>query len=451
MANKIIKRGTIHRVGLFMYGLIYIAFFFINCSELPVFREGILFPQIKWPAVTVKLLETKESLDISSNGALFIRCFFSEGEPSIYYASAEMQIGLADGGITLAERTQGELENNLCKVLFSPKGDKSWIYLNEEPYRGALEVITSNNSESLKIFNLIHVEDYLKGVVPAEMGKLSKQEMEALKAQAIAARTYALSRLGRHRDKGYDLEATVTDQVYKGIKGEDALASLAVELTRGEVLTHDGKLICAYYHANSGGKTEFIEKVWDKPKKDYLVPVDDESFCSWSDKYKWQESWTKGALERNLHDFLATSVSFPSGVFGDLVNLKINKRTDSGRVEVLDIVTDWGSYRVYGDKIRQALRRGSNGNSILPSTCFDLEIERDSDGSIQRIIAHGRGNGHGVGMCQTGAIGMARKGYSYEDILTHYYSGAKLSKCYGKNKLQADKLTCYVSPSSCIP
>jgi stage II sporulation protein D len=96
----------------------------------------------------------------------------------------------------------------------------------------------------------------------------------------------------------------------------------------------------------------------------------------------------------------------------------------------LEAVTDSGTYQIYRDKIRWALKRGSDPNLILPSTLFDLEIERGFDGSIISVTARGHGNGHGVGMCQTGAIGMARQGYSYEDILTHYYPGVNIVKSY---------------------
>lgn len=430
MFSKIVEWGAIYRTKLFTPSLAGIALLLFSCAEAPVLREEVFYPQIKQPAVRIKLLETKNSLTISSNGSFVIRCFPGEGEPSIFYASAEMLVKLSDGGISLRQKTQGELETNLHKVSFFPKEDNLWIYLNGKPYRGVLEMTTSKNPGSLQVLNLIFVEDYLKGVVPAEMGKLGQQELEALKAQAIAARTYSLSRLGQYADEGYDLEASVADQIYKGVEGEDPLVNQAVELTWGKVLTHKGKLIHAYYHANSGGRTEYVEKVWNKPKESYLISVDDKDFCAWAENYSWKESWTKEALERNLHKFLATSVSFPNGELGDLVNLKIHKRSDSGRVGALDVVTDWGSYRICGDKIRWALKRGTNYNSILPSTCFDLEIERDSDGSIERIIARGRGNGHGVGMCQTGAIGMARMGYSYKDILVHYYPGAKIADCY---------------------
>jgi len=430
MFRKIIKWGIIHTAKLFKLSLIGIPLLFLSCVEAPVFREEVFFPQIKQPAVTIKLLETKNILTVSSNGSFVIRGFPWKGEPFVYYASAEMQIKLSDGGITLAQRIQGELETNLHKVSFFPKEDKFWIYLNGKPYRGGLEITTSMNPCSLLVLNLIFVEDYLKGVVPAEIGKLDKQEMEALKAQAIAARTYSLSCLGQYAEGRYDLEASVADQIYKGVEGEDPLVNQAVELTRGEVLAHNGKLICAYYHANSGGKTEFIERVWNKPKESYLIPIDDENFCSWSKNYTWEENWTKEALERNIQKFLDTLVTFSAGEFGNLLNLHIKERSPSGRVEALDVVTERGSYRIRGDKIRWALKRGSNPNSILPSTWFDLKIERGNDNSINRVIAWGRGKGHGVGMCQTGAIGMARKGYPYKDILIHYYPGVKIIKCY---------------------
>ena len=434
MFSKDIKCETIHRARLLKLSLAGVALFFLSCAEMPIFREEVFYPQTKQPAVTIKLLKTKKSLTVSSSGSFVIRCLPREGEPSTYYASAEMLVKLSGGGINLSEKTQGELETNLYRVAFIPKKSSFWLYLNGKPYRGALNITASRNPGSLLVLNPIYVEDYLKGVVPAEMGKLRRLELEALKAQAVAARTYSLSRLGQYADGGYDLEASVADQIYKGVEGEDHLVNRAVELTRGEVLTHEGKLICAYYHANSGGKTEYIEKVWDNPKESYLIPIDDKDFCSWSENYRWEESWTKEALERNIKEFLDTFVTFSDGEFGNLLNLQIKERSPSGRVEVLEVVTDGEVYPIRADKIRWALRRGNGTASILPSTWFDLKIERGSDSFIQRVIARGRGNGHGVGMCQTGAIGMARKGYSYQDILTYYYPGVKITKYYGKIK-----------------
>ncbi|MFQ6032602.1 MAG: SpoIID/LytB domain-containing protein, partial [Candidatus Zixiibacteriota bacterium] len=320
----------------------------------------------------------------------------------------------------------------------------SYLFLNGRPYRGMLEVVlspknsqgrfdkltTSKNPKSLLVLSVVWVEDYLKGVVPAEIGKLSVEEIEALKAQAIAARTYSLSHLGQYGGLGYDLEASVIDQVYSGVDGEDPLVNFAIKRTAGKVIAYRGKLISAYYHANCGGKTGYIEKVWDKPQESYLISVDDDDFCSWAKNYSWEETWSKKDLEKNLSAFLDSLELLQKERFGNLFDLIVKERTPSGRIKVLEIVTDSETYRIYKDKIRWALKRGSDSNLILPSTLFDLEIERQFDNSIRSVTARGHGNGHGVGMCQTGAIGMARKGFSYQDILTHYYPGVKIIKSY---------------------
>lgn len=410
--------------------LLILSLLFVSCAERPVFREEAFYPKIKRPVVTVKLLETTGGLTVSSEESFAIRCSPVQGEPSVYYATGEIEVKFSPDGITLFQKTQGSLEASLRKVSFFPKKGKSWLCVNGKPYRGVIEVTPSRKAKALLALNVIHVEDYLEGVVKAEIGKLSRLEIEALKAQAVAARTYALSRTGQHADEGYDLEATVDDQVYSGVEGEYPLADQAIKLTKGRVLTYQGRLVCAYYHASCGGETEYIEKVWDKPAEPYLVPANDTGFCSWSKSFRWEESWTKDVLKRNIQEFLDTVQPPVAGEFGDLLDLRIKERSPSGRVEVLEVVTDTGIYPIRADKIRWALKRGDDSNSILPSTWFDLDIQRAGDGSIQKIVARGQGNGHGVGMCQSGAIGMARNGYSYKDILLHYYPGAKITKCY---------------------
>jgi stage II sporulation protein D len=408
--------------------------FMVACAEKPVYREEIYYPKTKQPVVRVKLLQTNENIVIGSKGSSVIKCFNQKGRGSTYYASANLIVGFSKDGIALSESTQGELEVNLTKVIFLPKKDNSYLFLNGKPYRGALEVVLSpkysqsENPESLMVLNIVYVEDYLKGVVPAEIGKLRDEEIEALKAQAIAARTYSLSRLGQYESSGYDLEASVVDQVYNGVEGEIPLVNEAIKDTKGRVLVYGKKLIHAYYHANCGGRTEYIERVWDKPPESYLIPVDDNDFCSWAKNYNWEETWRKEDLERNLTLFLDSCEVLPPGGFGNLVDLVVKERSPSGRIELLDVVTDSGTYPIYRDKIRWALKRGSDHNLILPSTLFDLEIQRGFDNSIQWVTAKGHGNGHGVGMCQTGAIGMARKGYTYKEILAHYYPSAKIVK-----------------------
>lgn len=408
---------------------------FFGCAEMPVYREEVFYPKIKQPAVTVKLLETEENIVIAPKESFVIRCFSEKEDRAVYYASDSIRVGIWGDGIVLSEGTQNEFERDLNKVSFLPQKDDSYLFLNGKPYRGALEVVLAmgnppgKNQKSLLVLNIVYVEDYLKGVVPAEIGKLSDQEIEALKAQAVAARTYSLSRLGQYENLGYDLEASVVDQIYTGAEGENPLVNEAIKDTKGKVLVFGEKLIHAYYHANCGGRTEYIERVWDKPKESYLISVNDD-FCSWAKNYTWEETWSKEDLEKNLSAFLDSIGLLPQEGFGNLVDLVIKERSPSGRIEVLEVVTDSGTYQIYRDKIRWALKRGSDPNLILPSTLFDLEIQRGFDNSIEWVTAKGHGNGHGVGMCQTGAIGMARQGYSYEDILTHYYPGVNIVKSY---------------------
>ncbi len=424
------------KVSLGRISLPLLILFFIGCAEMPVYREEVFYPKIKQPAVTVKLLETDEDIVISPKESFVIRCSHEKGDRAVYYASAGIRVGVSEDGIVLSESDQGQMETHLSQASFFPQQDDSYLFLNGKPYRGALEVVLgsknpqSKNSKSLQVLNVVWVEDYLKGVVPAEIGKLTEEEIEALKAQAIAARTYSLSRLGQYEDSGYDLEASVIDQVYNGVDEEDPLINFAIEQTEGEVIAHRGKLINAYYHANSGGKTESIENVWGRQDVPYLVSVNDDEFCSWAKNYSWEETWSKKDIERNISLYLDSIKLLPEEGFGELIDLVIKERSPSGRIQILETVTESGTYRIYKDKIRWALKRGSDPNLILPSTLFDLEIQRGFDNSIQWVTAKGHGNGHGVGMCQTGAVGMAREGYSCEEILTYYYPGVNIIKSY---------------------
>lgn len=417
-------------IRLFYLGLGLLTFLLSSCAEKPVFRKEVYYPKIKQPAVIVKLLEVKNSLIVGSGKSFSARCSPSEGEPTVYYSSAPLEVKLSVEGFSVGPASQGDLETDLCQATFLPKDEKSFLSLNGKPYRGVLEITYHQETSMLLVLNIVNLEDYLKGVVPVEMGKLGKSEVEALEAQAIAARTYALFQANQNQKRGYDLEATLLDQTYWGVEVEDPLVNQAIKNTRGKVLTYKGKLICAYYSTNCGGKTEYIEKVWDKPEEPYLIPVDDSAFCSWSKNSNWEERWNKEMLERNIKGYLDSTIGPPGNEWGNLLDLKIKERAPSGRVEWLEVITDKGTYPIRADKIRWALKKPNDSNSILPSTWFDLEIERGEDNSLKQVIARGHGNGHGVGMCQNGAFGMARAGYSYKDILTHYYTGIKIIKCY---------------------
>jgi stage II sporulation protein D len=387
---------------------------------------------IPLPIVKVRLPNTARDIVMNSKNTFLVLGYHHMKSPTTYFESEHTRIMSYGNGMVLFDESQGVMEIGLKRVTFIPGNDLAYLHLNGKPYRGILEVIFTYKGlsypkpQKLMILNIVNLEDYLKGVVPAEIGSLPEAEIEAVKAQSVAARTYAISRLDQYEDLGYDLEATVKDQVYNGVEGEDTSVSRAIESTAGLVLTRDGEPIDAYYHANCGGMTEYIERVWDKPPEPYLVPVADD-YCHWAEKYSWEESWSRSDLEENLTAYLDTLPNFPVEGFGNLVDLNILQRSPSGRVEVLEVVTDSARYEIYRDRIRWALRRGSDSSRILPGTLFDLEIERDAYGSIDRVRAVGNGSGHGVGMCQTGIIGRARQGLSLQEILTNYYTNVKLS------------------------
>jgi stage II sporulation protein D len=413
-------------------GLILISIFIYNCAQMPLYREEPYYRRLKIPSVKVMLLETKENLEVAPAGSFVIRCYNqkNEGKNSEYFSSAQIWIKVKAEGITLGAKGQKELESKLQRIFFEPRGDKQWFYLNGKRYRGLLEINYSPEDSSALALNLVFVEDYLKGVLPGEIGKWGEKELEALKAQAIAARTYALYSSGNYKEKGYDLESTVADQVYLGVDSENKLSNLAIQKTKGMILIYNGKPIKAHYHANCGGWTERIEEVWDKPPEPYLNSYGDNSFCSWAKNTSWEENWSREELEEIVNTYITPYQELPQGGIGKILDLKVLERSPSGRVSLLELRTDKYIIKLEKDNIRWVLRRKNPPHPILPSTFFDISLQRDASDQLEKIVFKGSGNGHGVGMCQTGAIGRARAGQSYRAILSHYYRGAKIVKLY---------------------
>ena len=304
---------------------------------------------------------------------------------------------------------------------------------NGVPYRGQMEISVVEGA--LRVVNIVGLEEYLAGVVPAEIGRLSTREIEAVKAQAIAARTYTVANRGRRRAQGFDLYADIRDQVYMGVRGEHAVATRAIEQTRGQILTYRGEPIQAFFHSTCGGFTANIEDVWDSDPLPYLKGVPDRDshgfHCETSRHFRWSEEYSPGALRTILSENLFREVPNAPRKIGTLRKIDAPERSSSGRVRYLSVETNRGRWRIRKDRIRWALRRPVDGNPILRSTYIRIFSEYDGHGSLLRVLISGAGNGHGVGMCQWGAIGMARKGYSVDQILAHYYRGTAVSGLRG--------------------
>jgi stage II sporulation protein D len=279
----------------------------------------------------------------------------------------------------------------------------------------------------------VDVENYLRGVVPVEIGRLKALQINAMKAQAVAARTYALANLGRRASNGFDVLATVEDQVYKGYTVENRLTDRAIAETHGVIATYKGRIIKTFYSSTCGGRTESVHDAWESPSLPYLKSVRDRGhggvFCASSPVFRWKIQWNRATLEGILGATLPKKYRRITGGI-DLLDLRIRKRSGSGRVKVLEIKTRRGVVRVKKDRIRSVLRRPERGRPPLRSTLFSLKIHRDRRGRPRTIIASGGGYGHGIGLCQFGAIGMANQGYRFDQILRHYYRGVKIQRVY---------------------
>lgn len=383
------------------------------------------------------------------------------------------------------------------------------INMEGRNYRGF--ALYKRNSGNLTVINRLKLEDYLRGVVPNEIGK--SVPLEAMKAQAVAARNYAVSSYDKFKNYGFNLDTTTLSQVYRGYDSESSMTNKAIDETRGVLMLYGNDLVQAVYHSNSGGKTTSSELEWGG-KFPYLVGVND-PYSIGAPNDTWYLQFSRQDLENKL---LAQGVNI-----GELRNITIDSKTIDGRVTK---ITFWGSkgskvyqksdvkkifgtsqmksnfFEILYDQDVQAVQKNSSndlniitkkesnssvevydpkltkkyiqtakGNQTLPpgkvkissnTQVRDVDIyegiyvKNDEDdqrlilpefqeeinqqpieennnqtGNINTIhgkyVVRGHGWGHGVGMSQWGAINMAKKGFTYDQILKHYYTGVQLT------------------------
>lgn len=282
------------------------------------------------------------------------------------------------------------------------------LALDGRRYRGALEL--RHKSGGLTAVNIVPVDDYLRSVVPEEMPV--DWPAEAIKAQSVAARSFALASRGRHASEGYDLCTTTHCQLYTGTAAEKSASNAAIKATRGEVLTYGGKPIEALFHTDSGGMTENSEDVWGSHVP-YLRAAKDTP----AKTMPWTKTISRADLERKLaakgHDIgKVRSVALSPLAIGRAAK----DRTASGRVKTMTVKGTKGTATLSGTTWRSLLG--------LKSTLFDAKLAKDM------VTFTGYGFGHGLGISQWGAERMAAKGKSYADILHHYYTGITLQQLY---------------------
>lgn len=305
------------------------------------------------------------------------------------------------------------------------EGD-GFVALNGKRYRGELLLLPADTA--IEVVNRVRMDDYLRGVVPLEIGTSAPGDAAAVEAQAVTARSYAYVHVGATTPtRLYDVTASVRDQLYGGVNAETAVANRAIDQTRGLVLQYAGRVVNAPYHSACGGSTAGADEIWRTQGEPYLqsvsdrIPGTDRFYCDIAPRFRWTRTLDGATLREALVKYLGTYTAVPGPYPGTPRDVAVDTRTASGRVGTLKIATDRGNYVLRGNDVRYVLR--APGSEILNSTNFTVETTIASDGSLSRLVLRGTGYGHGVGMCQWGAIGRARAGQDFRTILRSYYPG----------------------------
>ena len=324
-----------------------------------------------------------------------------------------------------------------------------WASTEDRYYRGDLELYP-RGVKGVTVINRVNMEEYLMGVVPSEIPPTWPEE--ALKAQAIAARTHAWSTRGRFRKEGFDLCPTQQCAVYRGVTVEHPATNKAVEETMGQVLENPAtqKLLPVFYMSNSGGHTQDPGDAWkwnpdvpssavfdgpgENPYADQF-PLRPDLLLNWlEDRGHWPvESYSRRPARERPSNFRWTMqydakrldrfVSRRHKNIGTLLKVEPLDRSKAGYVKQVRFTGTRGSSIGSSDYIRSAIKG-------LKSSMFYVETRLGKDGKPVEFLFHGGGWGHGVGLCQTGAAGMAEQSYSGEQILTHYFPGGRIRRRY---------------------
>src|SRR6478672_1634314 len=338
--------------------------------------------------------------------ALELRVAIEEGVKQVEVGSSTKAL-VRDG----SGRTLGELpamkgipaQVNVSSVLLGRwQADQVWIeptgggyvWIGARWYRGRTRIVPTD--KGLIAVNYVDLEQYLYSVLGAEMD--GNWPQEALKAQAVAARSYALYKRQTSGNSIFDVGDTTTWQVYKGLATETQGTQMAVKATEKQVMTYNGKIILAVFHSSSGGHTENVEEVWSSPLP-YLRGVED--YDQGLPEYQWVKTFSANELSQRL------------GI-SNIRTLTPGRTSTYGRIITMQVVGDGGSRSISGSQLRQQLGLRSTWFTVT-STPTGFQFD-------------GRGYGHGLGLSQWGAYSLARKGVNYQQILRHYYQNITLAK-----------------------
>src|SRR5687767_8974979 len=305
-------------------------------------------------------------------------------------------------------------------------GEVTW---QRKSYRGVLTFVATDSA--LLVVNRIDVEEYLRGVVPLEIGARQTSDHAAVEAQAVAARSFTYTRMLAGGARAFDLRATESDQVYGGVSAETFWGDLAVAATAGWVLSARGVVVTAPYHSACGGATALPSETWRGGQDGYLRAVSDTSartgrpWCEIAPRAQWERRIAIGDLATSLERHARNYTTAPPGAPGSIRDAPVDGRTSGNRARAVTFATAAGDVTLRANDIRYVLRTPAE---LLPSTAITVAPERGSEGRLQAVLVRGRGNGHGVGLCQWGAIARARAGDDFRAILKAYYPGAEITR-----------------------
>ncbi|MDE3119197.1 MAG: SpoIID/LytB domain-containing protein [Nitrospirota bacterium] len=354
--------------------------------------------------IRVLLAQDVPRIQISAERRLSVRG--GSGQELVFAAPVTI-IAAPDGTVSL----NGEPVSSIAGLTVSSGGGGLLLSVGQggESYApplamsGTLRVLRGKSPGGLAVVNHVEVEEYVKGVVPAEMN--AAWHPEALKVQAVVARTYALYQRQANREREYDVAASTQDQVYRGRQGVDQRVQDAVESTKNLTLTYQNEPILAAFSSTAAGPTEDAMNVWSKDVP-YLKGVDC-PFDANSPYYQWRAEFKLQDLEDKLNR--------QGLAIGTIANLAPLAYSSAGRVARLRILHSQGELVLRGEDLRRLV-----GYGVIQSTQFEVE-------SIGKtVVLSGRGAGHAVGLCQWGAKEMADLGYRFDTILRYYFPGTEL-------------------------
>lgn len=288
-------------------------------------------------------------------------------------------------------------------ITFEAKGAE--VFIDGKPFRHAITFFVQK--DTLMVVNEVLLEDYLKGVLPWEANP--KWKLEALKAQAIASRTYAFFQMLKRVNQPYDVSNTVMSQVYKGKRIEEPNTARAIKETRGQILVYEDKVFATYFHSTSGGTTTRADYVWNYKSHPSLMGTKTE-FSYESKHFRWENRFKRQDIEEKLR---AKGIEV-SGI-ESIAAVDIDA---SGRARNFEIKYTEGKVKVHSNQFRIWMDPGKFKSTLI------TWITREGD----EFTFKGKGWGHGVGLCQYSAKKMAELGYNHRQILEYFYGGSRITQ-----------------------